>query len=294
MAEFFRERTAAKRKILESRQDYRLRYYHHECRFDSRYGVVEASEAEKILEVLPSESGCQVVTAGDQPVHRSRCRVKSSGESWLIESVDSECGHERIFGASYKCDRCGGTGWLSWQEREEFISSKLGQHRVSQSTRPGPSQESEEARLRDPSIEQFMADYFRDRTLAWKKEAQIYGDYVKRFYSPECDWSRWVVSGQRSETEGILNIVLVDAGAQVITRDFTRERMRYNLRPAGQSWLIGEVDNECPVCYRQGRSADCFWCGGTIWDHKKQKGGLAAGDQPGEEPPPNNPRWKLE
>jgi hypothetical protein len=284
MTDFFKERTAAKRQILENRRNYRLHYFHGGCMWDSRDGVVEASEAEKIVELYPSEFGFDVVTTGDHPNHRSRYHIRSSGESWLIEAVDSECSHSRIFGASYECNNCGGTGWMTWEQRDKFISSRLGQHRASRTTRPRSSEEFEEPQLSDPAIEQFMTDYFRDRTLAWKKEAQIYGDYVKRFYSPECDWRRWVVSAQRSENEKILNIVLVPAGAQVITRDFTPERRRYSLRPAGQSWLICEVDTECRVCILQGRSADCFWCGGTIWGRKKDNGGLARGDQPGGAP----------
>ncbi len=282
MAEFFRERTAAERKILDTRREYRLRYYHDECQRDSRFGVVEASEAEKIVELYPSELGFDVVTTGDHPNHRSRYQVKPSGESRLIYAVDSECSHCRVHGVSPECAECRGTGWQSWKDRGDWL--KRQEQRAARTPRPRPDEESEGFLIRDPAIEQFMADYFRDRTLAWKKEAQTYGDYVKRFYSPECDWTRWVVSVQRSENEKILNIGRVDAGAQVVTRDITSQRMRYNLRSAGQSWLIWEVDNECPVCCLQGRSADCFWCGGTIWGRKKDNGGLARGDQPGGAP----------
>jgi hypothetical protein len=294
MAEFFRERTAAKRKILESRQDYRLRYFHHECRTDSRDGAVEASEAEKILDVSPSESGFQVVTTGDQPMHRSRYRLKSSGEGWLIEAVDSECSHSRIYGPSYACNKCGGTGWMTWEQLEQSKPSSLGPHRVSLTSRPSPSEEFEKGRLRDPGVEQFMTDYFRDRTLVYKKEVEIYRDSVKRFYSPECDWTRWVVSSQQSEKERIQSIVLVDSGAHVIIGGFTPWRMRYNLRPEGQSWLIWNVDLECFFCFQKGPSADCFWCGGTIWGRKNDDEGPARGDQAGGEPPPETPRWKLE
>jgi hypothetical protein len=291
MSNFFRERTAALKMVLENRRDYRLRYYHGECLWDSRRGVVELSEAEEIVSVSPSDIGTGVVTTG-RGVSRSRYQVKSSGESWLIYAVDTECGHCRVFGASTECARCGGTGWLSWKEQSDWLKRR--EHRAARTTRPSPDEELEACLIRDPAIEQFMTDHFRERTLSWKKEVEIYGDYVKCFYSPECDWTRWVVSVPRSEAERIVNVVLVDTGAQVITRDFDIFRLRYNLRPAGQSWLIWEVDSECPVCYHQGRRADCFWCGGTIWDRKKENGGLARGEQPGEEPPSDRPRWKLE
>jgi len=280
----FQARTAALKMVSESRRAYRQRFYHSECGWDSRRGGVELSEDEKIVSVSPSETGFAVVTTGSHPNHRSRYRVKASGESWLIQEVDAECGHCRIFGSSTECAECGGTGWRSWKDR-----SKVQEQRAVPPARTNPDDESEGNLLRDPAIERFMTDHFRERTAALKREMEIFADYAKHFYSPECDWTRWVVSVQASEAERIVNIVAVDAGVQVITRDFNRWRLRYNLRPAGQSWLIREVDSECPVCYQQGRRADCFWCGGTIWDHKKSKRGLTRGKPPEEEPPFENP-----
>jgi len=103
-----------------------------------------------------------------------------------------------------------------------------------------------------------------------KKEMKIHADYAKRFYSPECDWARWAVSVQGSQSEKLVNMVLADAGVNVITRGFNNShRLRYHLRATAQSWLIWNVDIECPVCYLRGSSADCFWCGGTIWERKK-------------------------
>jgi hypothetical protein len=295
MTDFFRERTAALKMVLEKRRDYRLRYYHSECEWDSRDGCVERSEAEKIVEVSPSDIRFCVVTTGNG-LHRLRYHVKPFGESWSIHEVDSECGHSRIFGASYECDKCGGTGWLTWQQRDKFISSRLAQHPVSRTTRPSPSEELDEARWREPILEQFMTDYFRDRTLAWKKEREIYGDRAKHFYSPECDWTRWIVSAEHSEIERIVSIVPVDTGAHITTNGFgfQGQRLRYNLSPEAQSWLIRKVDLECPFCSRHGRRVDCTWCGGTIWEHKKADRGPARGEQPGDDPPPETPRWKFD
>ena len=135
-----------------------------------------------------------------------------------------------------------------------------------------------------------MTNHFRERTAVLKKETEIYADYAKRFYGPECDWARFVVSVQGSEAERIVDVVLVDTDAQVITRDFNRWRLRYNLRRAGQSWLIWDVDTECPLCYQQDRSSDCCLCGGTIWEHPKAERGLTRGRPPGEELPPENSR----
>jgi hypothetical protein len=258
------DRTAAKKMVLESRQAYRRRFYHSECLWDSRRGVVELSEQEKIVGVSPSEIGFAVVTTGSHPNHRSRYRVKASGESWLIQEVDTECGHCRLFGSSTECAECGGTGWQRWKDQ-----SMRQKQRDVPAARPNPNEESERSLLRDPAIERFMTDHFRERTAALKKEMEIFAEYAKRFYTPECDWARWVVSVQASEAERIVNIMPTEMGAYVITSGFSPMLMRYHLRREGQEWLIREVDSECPVCYQQGRSADCFWCGGTIWEHKK-------------------------
>jgi hypothetical protein len=282
MSDFFRERTAALKAVLENRRDYRLRYYRSECGWDSRHGGVERSEEEKIVKVSPAEIGFGVVTTG-HGAYRERYQVKSSGESWLIYAVDTECGHCRVTGASIECGRCGGTGWLSWTDRTVWL--KRQEQNAALPTRPSPDEESEGSLLRDPAIEQFMTEHFRERTLAWTKEREIYGDHVKSFFSPECDWTRWVVSVQMSEAERIVSVQAVGLGAHVVTRDFELPRMRYHLRPAGQSWLIWEVDTECPVCHLQGRRADCFWCEGTIWEHKKADGGSLRGEQHGAEPP---------
>lgn len=275
--------------VFESRQAYRRRYYHSECLWDSRRRSVEWSEEEKIVAVSPSEFGFAVLTTGSHPNHRSRYHVKPSGEGWLIDEVDTDCLFCRSAGTSTDCPECGGTGWTSWRDQ-----SKRQEQRAVPPARPNPNEESEGGLLRDPAIERFMTDHFRERTSALKKEMEIFADYARRFYSPECDWTRWVASVQGSEAERIVNVVPTEEGAYVITNGFGFRGMllRYHLRREGQGWLICEVDNECPVCYQQGRSADCFWCGGTIWEHKNTQGGLTRGKPPEQEPPPENPRFQ--
>jgi hypothetical protein len=263
----FRERTAALRRRLEIHQVYRRRYYDSECHWDSRRGVVERSEAERIVDVSPSEIEFGVVTIGGHPNHRSRYHVKSSGESWLIREVDLECVHCVASGVSTKCAECGGSGWQSWKQLV-----KCYEERAIESARSNPDEESEGRPFHDPNIQHFMNDHFRERTEKLKKEMEIHADYAKRFYDPECDWARWAVSVQGSEAERIVNMVPVDTGARVITRHFVKDqRLRYHLRPKGQSWLIWDVDSECPLCYREGRRAHCFLCGGTIWERKKAR-----------------------
>jgi len=269
MTDFFRERTTALKIILESRHDYRQRFYHQECLWDSRSGVVSLSESEKIESVLPSGVAASVVTTGTHPNHRSRYHVKPSGESWLIQEVDTECS---FCNRTPECPECGGSGW---QSGKDWYTRYAQRHDRAKSR--SSNEELEGCVYLEPAIEQFMADHFRERTATLQMEMKIHANYAKRFYSPEFDWSRFVVSVQGSEAERVVNVVLVKTGAQVITRDFCIWGLRYNLRPGGQSWLIWEVDSECPECNRKGRSNDCFWCGGTIWDHQKGTKGLKNG-----------------
>jgi hypothetical protein len=287
MSNFFRERTAALKLQLEINQVYWRRFYHSECDQDSRRGVVERSEAEEIVSVSSSDIGAGVVTTG-HGLYRSRYQVKSSGECWLIYAVDTECAHCSVHGASADCVECGGTGWQSWKDRAKSIEAKCAEHLAAPTSRGNPDEELGVSLSRDPAIEHFMNDHFRERTLAWKKEAEIYGDYVKRFYSPECDWTRFVVSAQSSEAEKIVSIVPVDSEAQLTTRvfGFREYGLRYHVRPAGQSWLIWEVDMECPMCVNHGRTANCILCGGTGWNDTKAKKWRSRGKPPGEEPPP--------
>jgi hypothetical protein len=247
----FRERTATLKMVLEIRRDYRRRFYHSECLWDSRRGVVEKSESEKIVSVSPSEFGAAVVTTGDG-IFRSRYDVRLSGNSWVVREVDVECG---------------GKGWRSWKERAKLIRPKRDELQVSRTTISNPDEELSGPLSRNPAIQQFMTDHFRERTALLKKEVAIYADYAKRFYSPECDWARWVVSVQGSEAEIVVNVVPFDAGAHVTTRGFglNGHGLRYHLRPAGQTWLIWVVDVECPLCNNRGKSTNCFLCGGTGW-----------------------------
>jgi hypothetical protein len=284
MSDFFRERTTALKRQLEIHRVYWRRFYDDKCDHFSRRGTVERSEAEEVLDVTPMETEMLVITTGDHPNHRSRYHVIPSDESWLIQEADTECLHCRTSGPSDDCVECGGTGWLIWKDQAVHLA--LLEQRSTRTTRSKPEDELQDGRFHDPTIEQFMTDNFRERTAALKKEVEIHAEHCKRFYGTECDWSRWIPSVQKSEAERISNIELLDFEAHVITNGFAPWRLRYRLRPTGQSWLIQEVDTECPFCERQGWKANCIWCGGTIWEHKKLNGGSERSEQSGEEPFP--------
>jgi hypothetical protein len=270
-SEFFRERTAALQRRLAVHHDFWRRFCHEECHFDSRRGTVEKSEGESIVSVTESESEILVITTGDTTV-RSRYHVKSSRGKLLIHEVDLE--HP-------------GMGWRNWKDTLSSIQPKRAE-------RPGDRSQDEELaayQCREPAIEQFMAGHFQQRTEARKSEREIDVDFAKRFYSPDCDWNRFLPSVHASEREKILGVgrdgteVLVVTSGLDLGPGLPVLRLRYHLRPSGQGWLIWEVDTECFLCRTQGRNANCPICGGTIWNYSRLDKFNRPGGTGGDEPP---------
>jgi hypothetical protein len=273
------------KRRLEIHQVYRQRFYRNECLFDSRRNVIANSENEKIVSVIPTDAGASIVTTGET-IYRSRYHVIPSGETWLIQEVDMECGLCRGTGKPGGCSGCGGTGWHAWKDR-------ISLHQSARRKEPAALVTKEELRgqyFSDTDLEVFMAEHFRKRNISRKKELEIQSDYTRRFYSPDCDCSRWGPYGAESEAETVLGVELVDTGVRVITSGLHIMRLRYHLRPLGQGWLIWDVDVECLNCCKEGRNANCFLCGGTIWENKLRKGRPAGERQSGEEPPTENRR----
>jgi hypothetical protein len=208
----------------------------------------------------------EVVTSG-LSIYRSRYHLKASDKSCLIHEVDTE--YPR-------------TGWRSWNTRiSEMQRLKRGAY--SDEIMFSILEEHSGGAPHDPYIDQFMLNHFRERTSSRKKELEIYTPLASRFYGPECQWNRWVPSAKASEGEKVVNVVPTNTGAYVITRGLFRYGLRYQLHNAAQGLLIYEVNMECPFCHRRGRRADCFWCGGTLWEKVKSKKWRATGNPPDEE-----------
>jgi hypothetical protein len=271
MRQFFRERTETKKRILEMRRPFRQRFCDDECLWDSRRRVIERSESEAVVRVDQSENEVYVITSVAHPDQRLRYHIKEFGESWLIREVELECGYCRLRGAGTECSFCGGKGWLN-------LTDWIRHQENARTAGANPDEEPVNSHFPDTTIVNFMADHFRERTAVLEEEKEIFGNFARRYCSPECDWPSWIASSEGSKNEKIAGVALVDAGAQVITRGghatkegFSNWRLRYNLRPAGKTWLIREVDTECLLCYQKGRSADCILCGGTIWERKRRQ-----------------------
>jgi hypothetical protein len=265
VSDYLGERTVTLKMIVQVRRPYRERFYDGDCLWDSRRGVVESSESEKVISVSVSGKEATVITTGSALNYRSRYHVNLLDENSSIQEVDTECYDCHRSGISAECAKCGGSGWLSWKDR-----SKWSGEGAFQLQRPTVGDPVKEEGLRDPSVEKFMTDHFRERTMTLRREREIYSEHAKRFFRPGFDWNRWVGSIQNSEAERIVSMALADTGAQVITRGFSVTRLRYNLQRTGADWLIKQVDTECLNCLRKGKRDDCFWCGGTIWGRKRK------------------------
>lgn len=274
MRNFFAERTNAKRQVLEVHQTYRRQFYHADCLWDSRKEVLQRSEAERFVGSSLSETGAIVVTSG-AGLARERYHLGAGGRNWMIDKVQMECAWCRGRGIFKDCKFCDGSGWQS----REHMSNLMRQFRPGHSDTPGsrigrprpPSVEEETASASqpDPPVEQFMLDHFRARTASYQKQSDIFGTFARRFYNPDYDWTRLMPAVADSQKEEIASVERLAEEVRVITRNFQIFRLRYQLRPAGKSWLIWAVDTECPVCFQQGQSANCNWCGGTVWEKVK-------------------------
>jgi len=286
MQDCFRERTEALTRRLEIHRVYWRRFYRDGCLYDSRRGVIEASEGEKMVSVTPTDVGACVVSTG-KSIYRSRYQISLAGEKWLIQEVDMECGRCRGLENSAQCPGCGGSGWLSWQDSLRGLRSNCRKISAEVMTK----EELGDRSYRDAGVERFMTEHFRERTISRGKELEIEADYVRRFYRPDFDGARWVPSQEASEAETLLGVEGADMGVRVITSGAHGKRLRYHLRPVGQSWLIWDVDVECIFCSQEGPNPNCFWCGGTVWERRPDSGRNRTCSTHNKSPRGNSRRW---
>ena len=91
MAQYFRDRTRLIQAEIELRSPHRQKYFASDCRWDSRQGTVESSQAEQIVSVSQADAETVVVTTGKH--HKTtffplRYHLRPSGDGWLIHQVE--------------------------------------------------------------------------------------------------------------------------------------------------------------------------------------------------------------
>lgn len=118
MAAYFKDRTALILSEMERRLPHRRAYFASDCRWDSRSGAVESSEAERILDVSEADGGVLVVTTGSSAnkiAFPLRYHLRRNGESWVIHQVETRCpccsGSGKVQEDGVDCPLCKGRGW---------------------------------------------------------------------------------------------------------------------------------------------------------------------------------------
>ncbi len=285
MEKFFHGRTETLKKRLEVHRGYWRRFFHPDALFDSRRNSVQLSEAEKIVSilVLHPRLGVHVITEG-QGQSRHRYQVQSSPTGWRIHEVDVECSH--LAKGAANCPQCRGSGWLSWKDRATFFPPRNTEEMANANRNRGDQPEDDLSA--NPTIQSFMLRHFAERNESGKREEEIQEKFARQFFSPNVDWTRWLVSSRISMNERILGVEAPSGKVRVITSGFTDMQLRYHLAPSQDSWIITEVDMECFLCRRDGRKPNCWFCGGTIWEHRF---GSSGDSPPDKGPSPDGPRW---
>jgi hypothetical protein len=111
-------------------------------------------------------------------------------------------------------------------------------------------------------IEQFMAEYFRERTKLYRAEIELLKPLRQAYFTPECSFDSRRCSVERSEAERIVSVSQGEGETLVITTGLFRTvPLRYHLRPTGDSWAIHHVAFKCSSC----QGDQCVICGGRGW-----------------------------
>jgi hypothetical protein len=122
--------------------------------------------------------------------------------------------------------------------------------------------------------EEFMREYFRERTERIRDELVRNKPFREKYYSSDCQFESRQNSIEWSEKEEIHEVVHSNnSEVQIITVKPPllghQLRTRYHLKSFGDSWQILAGEFECTNCRGTGRNkdriTDCFLCKGKGW-----------------------------
>jgi hypothetical protein len=120
-------------------------------------------------------------------------------------------------------------------------------------------------------VEEFLREYFRDRTELLCGSCSAWEAHTKRFFAPiyqPYDRQKTIAN---SEAESIISVSTADGSAEAITTGFAggRWRFRYCLSAADDKWHITSMEIACGVCHGSGKAkdgkSDCRLCKGAGW-----------------------------
>lgn len=116
MQDYFRSRTEIYRASGAAFVPHLERFYLANYKPFDPQELASNSEAETVLAVTASDGVTEVITSGfTGGRHRSRYRLISLGDSWLISSAELECfschGSGKRKDGQKTCNLCDGKGW---------------------------------------------------------------------------------------------------------------------------------------------------------------------------------------
>ncbi len=125
------------------------------------------------------------------------------------------------------------------------------------------------------SVEQFIAQYFEDRTKLIIAEIERRSPHRQNYFDSGCRWDSRQGTVESSQAEKILSVSQAGSETLVVTTGRSHNSitfpLRYHLRPKGGTWLIHQVESQCPACHGTGEghcgeeSGGCRFCGGKGW-----------------------------
>jgi hypothetical protein len=121
------------------------------------------------------------------------------------------------------------------------------------------------------SVEQFLYDYFRNRTELLRQSCGGWKSHTQRFFTPAYQPYDRHQAVADSEAESIVSVSSADDSAEVITTGVAggRWRFRYHLSVVADQWRISIMEMECGICRGSGKAkdgkSDCRLCKGAGW-----------------------------
>jgi hypothetical protein len=122
------------------------------------------------------------------------------------------------------------------------------------------------------AVEDFMREFFCARIVEEQREMVSRAPFRQKFYAHECQADSRAGTLERLQSVEVVSVTESDSEAVVIMvfkNDSYKpgnqmHRERYQLKPAGDSWLIQSVEMECPACHGLGDET-CIFCKGKHW-----------------------------
>lgn len=122
------------------------------------------------------------------------------------------------------------------------------------------------------AVEDFIHEFFKARIAEERRYQADRVPYRRQFFTSDCPWDSHENTLKMLQSEKVSSVEKSDLEAKVITVhansfypvDSQLQRRRYCLKATTDTWLISNVQIECPACGGQGDES-CVFCKGEHW-----------------------------